>query len=209
MNLKIILFFFFASLPFGGTAWGQKQIELKNPSFESSPTAGLTPPGWVNLGAEHETPPDIQPGFFGVSLEPQDGDTYLGLVVRGSSNTWEGVGQRLNDFLKRDSTYSFSLWLTRSNSYKSPMKSDPEIVNFINPTILKIWGYNTRTKQEELLAESQPVGHSKWIRYEFVLKPTLTDFDELDLMAYFAPGFEGKNGNLLIDNCSPILEIKK
>jgi len=37
----------------------------------------------------------------------------------------------------------------------------------------------------------------------------LTDFDELDLMAYFAPGFERMNGNLLIDNCSPIVETEK
>jgi len=57
-----------------------------------------------------------------------------------------------------------------------------------------------------LLAESQPVSHSKWVRFEFLLKPTQGDYNELDLMAYYAPGFEQTNGNLLIDDCSAIVK---
>lgn len=44
--------------------------------------------------------------------------------------------------------------------------------------------------------------------YTFTLKPTVSDFDEIDLMAYYAPGSEKKNGNLLIDNCSAIEKLK-
>ncbi|MDO8368492.1 MAG: hypothetical protein Q7T20_16960 [Saprospiraceae bacterium] len=199
----------------------QKVLLLDNPSFEhdGSGGAGIVPEGWLNLGAEDQTPPDIQPGFFGVTMSAQHGHTYLGLVVR-KTGTWEGVGQKLHGYLKKGSAYSFSLWLTRSNSFKSAVLGDPETVDSNNPikfknqdfnnsTVLKIWGYNTQTRQEELLAESQPVSHSKWVRYEFELKPTLDDFDELDLMAYYAPGAEKKNGNLLIDNCSAIVKIEK
>lgn len=194
--------------PFG-EMWGQAQINLDNPSFEEQmPSPGRVPSFWVDLGEETATPPDIQPGFFQVDLPPQQGRTYLGLVVR-ETNTWEGVGQRLDHFLKKDSAYTFSLWLARSNVYRSPTALSTEPVNFNAPTILKIWGYNTETKQEELLAESQAVGHSKWLRYEFVLKPSMADFDELDLMAYYAPGHEKKNGNLLIDDCSAIVKISK
>lgn len=188
---------------------GQKAIELENPSFEADrPSANKVPSGWVNLGAEDQTPPDIQPGFFQVNIPAQDGENYLGLVVR-EDNTWEGVGQKLHGYLQKDSTYGFSLWLTRSNSYRSRTAASTEPVSFSAPTILKIWGYNTQTRQEELLAESLPVSHSKWLRYEFVLQPALADFDELDLMAYYAPGHEKKNGNLLIDNCSAISRIDK
>jgi hypothetical protein len=188
---------------------GQNYIDLKNPGFENPvPVAGKTPPDWLNLGSTSETPPDIQPGFFGVTLNAQQGETYIGLVTR-ETNTWEGVGQQLNGWLKKDSSYTFSLWLARSNNYKSRTSFSQEPVNFSAPTILKIWGYNTKTKKEELLAESQPVSHSKWVLYEFVLKPSTTDCDELDLMAYFAPGFEQKNGNLLIDHCSAIEKIEK
>jgi hypothetical protein len=188
---------------------GQNLIELKNPGFENPVSeAGRTPLDWLNLGSTSETPPDIQPGLFGVMLNAQQGETYVGLVTR-ETNTWEGIGQQLNGWLKKDSSYTFSLWLARSNNYKSRTSFSQEPVNFTAPTILKIWGYNSKTKKEELLAESQPVSHSKWVKYEFVLKPAFTDCDELDLMAYFAPGFEQKNGNLLIDNCSAIEKIDR
>lgn len=193
-----------------GQILAQKVILLDNPSFENNGSggAGIVPEGWFDLGAEDQTPPDIQPGFWQVNMPAQEGDTYLGLVVR-ETNTWEGVGQRLTAYLKKDTAYTFSIWMTRSIGYRSGTPLSRELVNFNAATILKIWGYNTQTKQEELLAESQPVSHSKWIRYEFVLKPTLDDFDELDLMAYYAPGAEKKNGNLLIDNCSAIVKIEK
>lgn len=189
--------------------WGQNSIVLKNSSFEHDrPACCKVPTDWINLGESSHTPPDIQPGSFGVDMDAQDGRTYLGLVVR-ASNTWEGVGQKLYDNLQKDSSYTFSLWMSRSNSYKSPTPLNQELVSFNAPTVLKIWGYNSQTKQEELLAESLPVSHSKWVKYEFVLHPTVADFNELDLMAYYAPGFEKQNGNLLIDNCSAIAPIKK
>ncbi|MFN0213248.1 MAG: hypothetical protein ACKVT2_03255 [Saprospiraceae bacterium] len=192
---------------FNSDIWGQSIIRLKNPSFEADePQSGKEPSFWINLGDEKASPPDVQPGFFGVAMVAQDGKTYLGLVVR-EDTTWEGVGQKLEGVLRKDSAYKFSLWMTRSNTFKSALKNGIELANFSAPTVLKIWGYNTQTNQQELLAESQPVGHSKWTRYEFILKPSLADLDELDLMAYYAPGYEKKNGNLLIDNCSDIVKI--
>ncbi len=186
----------------------QKTIRLQNPSFEwDDPAAGLAPGGWMNMGAENETPPDIQPGWFGVKMKAEDGENYMGLVVR-DNNTWEGIGQKLNGWLRKDSTYTFSLYLARSNSYQSVSRVDGSEVNYKSPTILKIWGVNTRTLEEELLAESSTVSPSIWTRYTFTLKPSMADFDEIDLMAYYAPGMEGKNGNLLIDNCSAIVEEK-
>ncbi len=203
--LKISLFVLFLPLK----SMAQTSIELANPSFEKDlPGAGIVPAGWIDLGAADQTPPDIQPGFFGVSFPPQDGHVYLGLAVR-ENNTWEGVGQRLNGIMKKDSAYSFSLWLTRSNTYQSRTRNSTEPVKFNAPTILKIWGFNTETKQEELLAETQAVSHSKWVKYEFILKPSLADFNELDLMGYYAHGHEKENGNLLIDNCSDIVQVKK
>lgn len=186
----------------------QDIIQLTNPSFEGAPGAGIDIVGWKNLGSLDQTPPDIQPGYFGVNLKPQHMRNYLGLVVR-EVNSWEGVGQQLDGILSKDSTYSFSLWLSRSNAYQSPLMTKNEVVSFNSPTILKIWGYNTETQQEELLGESQAIGHSEWIRYEFLLKPTKGSYDELDLMAYYAAGFEQTNGNLLIDNCSDIVKIRK
>jgi len=185
----------------------QQTFTLKNPSFEQNAAgAGQIPMGWLNLGSSAETPPDIQPGSFEVTLKPQHGDTYLGLVVR-DNNSWEGVGQRLDGFLKKDSTYTFSVWLARSPLYSSTSRLTQKLVNYSAPTVLKIWGVNSKTNQEELLAESDVVSHSKWMLYSFTLKPSSADFDEIDLMAYYGSESEKKNGNLLIDHCSDIVLI--
>lgn len=199
---------FFASLFLMLSLQGaaQEAFVLKNPSFEKDkPAVGIVPHGWLNMGAPGETPPDIQPGFFEVNLKAQDGKNYLGLATR-DNNTWEGVGQRLDGYLQKDSSYTFSLYLARSNSFISISRTTQKETSYTAPTILKIWGVNSQTQQEELLAESAPVSHSEWTLYTFTLKPTVADFDEIDLMAYYAPGFEQKNGNLLIDNCSAIVK---
>jgi len=199
--LPIALFLFF------GKTNAQEVFNLKNPSFEKDkPRAGEAPSDWLDMGAPGETPPDVQPGMFDVIMKAQDGRTYLGMVVR-DNNTWEGVGQRLDGFLKKDSTYTFSLYLARSNAYRSLSRATMQEANYNSPTILKIWGVNTETQEEELLAESTAISHSQWTLYSFTLKPTAADFDEIDLIAYYAPGFEKTNGNLLIDNCSAIKKI--
>jgi hypothetical protein len=207
--MKNSLLFLVLSLLFFEKIIGQDNFILKNPSFEDDiPAAGTVPGDWLDMGAPGETPPDIQPGWFSVKLEAHDRWQYLGLVVR-DNNTWEGVGQELDGFLEKDSTYTFSVWLARSNAYQSISRLTMQEANYINPTILKIWGVNTETREEELLAESTAVSHSQWTLYTFTLKPTVADFDEIDLMAYYSPGFEKTNGNLLIDNCSAITKVKK
>ncbi len=189
--------------------FAQEVFTLKNASFEDDkPTHSTVPGGWLDLGAPGETPPDIQPGSFGVNLPARDGKTYLGLTVR-DNNTWEGVGQRLDGFLKKDSIYTFSVWLARSNSFLSMSRTTGQEAKYNNPTILKIWGVNTETREEELLAESIAISHSQWTSFTFILQPTVADFDEIDLMAYYAPGYEKTNGNLLIDNCSAIVKMQQ
>jgi len=187
----------------------QTVIRLQNPSFEwDDSAAGTAPGGWIDLGSDNETPPDIQPGWFGVKMQAQEGKNYMGLVVR-DNNTWEGIGQKLNGWMRKDSTYTFSLWLARSNVYESISRLTGAEINYNAPTVLKIWGVNTRTNEEELLAESTAIGHSVWTRYTFTLQPIKSDYDEIDLMAYYPSESKGKNGNLLIDNCSDIVAEEK
>ncbi len=194
----------------GISVLAQDTIQLRNPSFEAKMPGivGLVPEGWLNLGAALESPPDIQPGCFGVTLPPQDGMTYLGLVVR-ENNTVEKVSQQLDGLLKKDSAYSFSMYLTRSPIYRSITRTSKELVNFDAPTVLKIWGYNTATHQKELLIETSAVPLFYWTKYNFILQPKIADFNCLDFMAHYELGFEKTNGNLLMDNCSAIVKVKK
>lgn len=203
MGILVGMFFLLCTLQ------AQTTIRIQNPSFEwDDQSAGTTPGGWLNMGSDDESPTDIQPGFFGVIMKAADGKNYVGMVVR-DNNTWEGIGQKLDGWMRKDSTYTFSVDLTRSNAYQSVSRKTGKNANFNQPTVLKIWGVNTRTNEEELLAESDAIGHSVWTRYAFTLQPLKADYDEIDLMAYYAPGKEGTNGNLLIDNCSDIKEIRE
>ena len=100
--------------------YGQDTIYLKNPSFEDVPRKGTpgAPPifMWKDCAAVEfptESPPDIHPVYnnaWGVTMQPQNGDTYLGLVVR-AAHSWESVGQKLNVPLKADSCYTLSVML--------------------------------------------------------------------------------------------------
>ena len=82
------------------------KISLLNPSFEGRPGASSVPKGWISGGFENESPPDIQPGQFDCALQPLHGNTYLGLVTR-DNETWERIGQRLREPLRKDSLYDF------------------------------------------------------------------------------------------------------
>ena len=194
----------------------QQVFRLKNPSFEEGPLGiGVIPKGWSNAGAIGESPPDLQPGHFDVFLPAAEGEHYLGLVTR-NNNTWEGVSQRLDGFLIKDSIYTFSIFLARSSTYRSLTRMSstknnrdveiqmPKMVNYEAPTILNIWGYNTETGQEELLVQSVPIEHTCWRQYTFVLKPQKGAYNQLDLMAYYVPGGNNMLGNLLLDACSDI-----
>lgn len=206
MKIIIIISFFLLA---SATAEAQDTLYLKNPSFEDNlPRPAALPEGWTNRGPVLETPPDIQPGSFNCMRLAQDGDTYVGLVVR-DNNTWESIGQRLNGLLRKDSTYSFSLYACRSAEYMSMSRLTEMLTQYTAPAVLQVWGYRAGASEGELLAETQIISHKQWERYNFSLTPKENDYDELVLAAYYkrGPAF-AYNGNVLIDNCSPIIQVK-
>jgi hypothetical protein len=188
-------------------AQGQAVLALDNPSFEAGPLGpGKTPPGWIDQGVIAESPTDVQPGSFGVVLPAADGKQYVSMVVR-DDHTWEGIAQVLPGWMRRNQTYEFSVWVARSNAFTSMSRKTGQPVDYKASTVLKIWGINSRTAREELLGETSPIGHSKWVKYAFKLFSDVSDYDQIALMAYYAPGEEDTNGNLLIDNCSDIVAV--
>ncbi len=193
------------------TGWrvvAQDTLYLLNPSFEMDRQfPGQIPMFWRDLGNPSETPTDIQPGSFEVTKRAQAGSYYVGMVTR-ENNTWEGIAQQLNGKLAKDSTYKFGLWLATAPHYRAVSRVTGELADYNQPVMLKIWGVNTTTKAEELLAETEPVLHASWLQYVFTLQPGGSDYDEIQLLVYYAKGFMRTNGNLLIDNCSPIVKTK-
>lgn len=186
----------------------QDTFTLQNASFELDEAQyNHTPQYWVNMGSSDETGPDVQPGSYNVKAKAQDGYVYLGLVVR-DNNTVEGVGQQLSGWMHKNSTYTFSLYMSQSGTMETMSRLKGGMVPFNAPAVLTIWGVNTKTNQQELLATSNVVNQTQWMVYNFDLKPAKADYDMIKLVAAYAPGFEKQNGNLMIDNCSPIVQVK-
>lgn len=196
---------------------GQITISLDNPSFEDVPRAGTwyTPSikGWHDCGLSQfpgETPPDIHPlptHAWKVSMQPYEGESYLGLVVR-YNGTNESVSQELDHALKKEKCYSFSAFLARSDTYVSGTTRSTQLENFISPAVLRIWGGNNACDRLELLGQSDPVDNTSWKEYNFVFQPK-EDYTFITIEAYYSdPGITAYNGHIMVDNLSMIHEME-
>ncbi len=190
---------------------GQEIIYLENPSFEDEPRANFPPQGWFDCGFPNETPPDTQPSsdsdnlIFGNTFPPQDGNTYLAMVVR-DNYTWESVSQVLSFPLRKGEEYQFSVFLARSKDYLSPNKRGDRVYYTI-PTILRIFGGNSPCDKAELLDKSPQVVSGEWEQYNFTFHPE-DDYRWLILEVYYQDDFDSAyNGALFLDKCSPIYKL--
>ncbi len=206
------LFFFGALvLVFGGTsnfAQAQEQkIQLKNPSFEDTPRHSQTPRDWIDCGFPGESEPDVQPsGEFGVTMLPQDGDTYLGLVVRDNS-TWERVSQRLTGPMEGGKCYEFSIYLAKSPQYLSQSRVTDEKVNYVRNAKIRIYGGFSPCSRQQLLAESPLIGGYNWRQFNFKFEPT-DNFTYITFEAFYqTPNLFPYNGNILLDNASALTMV--
>ena len=187
--------------------FGQEPIYLENPSFEDMPRHSRQPRGWYDCGYPGESPPDTQPGQFDVTQLPHDGDSYLGLVVR-ENETWERVSQQLSAPLEAGKCYEFSIYLSRSELYLSPTKADSlSMKNHISPIKLRIWGGSGWCTRGELLAESSLVINMRWLEYNFKFEPKETHSSIILEAFYRTPTLFLYNGNILIDDASPIIPV--
>lgn len=182
-------------------------INLVNPSFEDVPKCCDTPRGWMSCGEPGETAPDVQPGYFEVNKEPNEGETYIGLVVR-DNETWEAISQRLTMPLEKDKCYLMTMDLARSELYLSLSRTTTQEVNYTTPARLRIYGSNTLCGKRELLAQTPVIKHPRWIQYTFSLRPKKNTYSYIVFEAYYqTPILFPYNGNILMDNASPIQEI--
>lgn len=192
-------------------------LTLSNASFEDVPRISHAPKGWFDCGYSSETPVDVHPetlinpdaeGFFGVKAKAFDGNTFLGMVVR-DNETYEAVSQRIvGGPLKAGQCYTFSIYLSRAESYRSPTKLDTNIlVNYDTPVKLRIWGGMSYCNNGEVLAESAPVIKNEWLQYNFRFEPR-KDHSFIVLEAYYkTPVLFPYNGNLLLDAAGKITPI--
>ncbi len=185
------------------TASAQEEtIFLTNPSFEDIPRHSTAPRGWLNCGFAGESDVDIHPtGTFSVVKRPQDGNTYLGMVVR-DNDTWEQVAQPLSTSMVAGSGHEFSIFFARSDTYISVSKLTDERANYNTAAKLRIYGGFEGCERSTMLAETNLIIHTRWIEYNLKLEPK-EDFTYIIFEAFYnTPTLFPYNGNLLLDNAS-------
>jgi outer membrane protein OmpA-like peptidoglycan-associated protein len=180
------------------------KILLNNPSFEDKPRHSKVPIGWTDCGFPGESEPDIQPsGFFSVNKPAQDGNTYMGMVVR-DNDTWESVSQKLSRKLEKGKCYEFSIYMCRSELYVSQSRLSEAQSNYTTPAKLRIYGGFNYCDKQFLLAESALVVSTRWIEYKFRFEP-IDNYTHLVFEAFYkTPTLFPYNGNILLDNASAI-----
>lgn len=184
--MKATIFSIFLLLPF--LLQGQ-DLRLENASFEDEPQDATMPQRWHSC--KKGSTPDILPGFWGVYLEPYDGETYVGLITR-PDGSYEVIGQKLVAPMKGKECYSFSVQLAHSNSY----------VNYNIPIRLRIYGGTSFCEKSQLLCESESIKNRDWKKYSFTVFPK-ADYNYIILEAYYAKSiFTPYPGNILVDDFS-------
>lgn len=189
-------------------AWAQDGvIMLTNPSFEDLPRHSRTPRGWYDCGFPGESPPDTQPDpTFRVNKSAQHGDTYLGMVVR-DNDTWESISQKLTRPFEKGKCYEFSIHLARSESYMSVSRMTEEQANYITPVKVRFFGGFDYCDKQFLLGETKVVINTRWIEYNLRFEP-IANYTHIVVEAFYnTPTLFPYNGNVLIDNASPIKPI--
>mgnify|MGYP000677457797 CR=1 FL=1 len=173
-NLALVLLI--SGLP--GITLLAQPIFLNNSSFEDAAQDATVPSGWFGC----------QLG----STPAEDGDTYVGLITR-EDGTWESIGQRLSQPLKKNDCYTLTLFLSHSDNYET----------YNGKLQLRIYGGTTKCQQAQVLYESPVIRQSRWEEYEieFFVKQ---DVYYLVFEAYHPHQGRAYRGNLLIDGISPI-----
>lgn len=162
-----------------------------NPSFEAEPQEAFVPVGWSPCSPQ--TTPDIFPGVWGVNMDPADGESYLGLITRSDGSN-ESIGQRIPIALEIDRCYSFSFFLTSSDTY----------AGFNQPIQCRIWLGSSSCRREQLIFESDPITSPYWQKQSIRFIPK-TDHKFLIIEAGFPTAEQKARGNILLDGLSQIL----
>ncbi len=171
---------------------------FENPSLEGDPGIGIVPTGW-RVVSDHSTP-DTGP-LACENYPAADGETFLVLVTRDTDHSFPGTSEDVSTLLLEPlqpaSYYRLSVDLA-SRKDLGEFSWEKGFTPFTRPVALTIRGMGGSTGPEEWFATSDPVTHSSWSRYSFILFPTFP-IHRLIFEVVNADGETGP-GNLLLDH---------
>lgn len=180
-------------------------IFIENPSFESVLGIGKQSlEEWSGCGNIRKTGPTILSGQFKGTPLSHDGENYIALFVK-DNGMQEGISQKLATPLVAGQSYRFSIFLSRAEAFPSLDRAGKS--SFSTPCRLQVWGNNQGCTETELLAETSMVFNKAWSEYYFRFTPENTYSYILLKANYKTPTTFEYNGNILLDNISPIQPI--
>ncbi len=163
-----------------------QNITLQNPSFEGPKGSFKVPSPWIICNNS----PDTQPGTFGVTLAPFQGNTYLGLTTNFGP-AQEVAGQLLLSPMLANKIYSTSIMLAQIQIFLGGIGE------------LQIWGGVNSCNKDELLWSSNTIKNTTWVRYNPTFKPT-QNLNYLLLVCHY---FGGDSPYILIDNIGNLYDV--
>lgn len=161
-------------------------LEVVNPGFEGPTAAHNTPAPWSTCGIT----PDTQPGSWGVTLPPSEGNSYVGFVY-GSASWQEGASQQLSGAMQAGVQYDFSIDLSAT----------PASGGGINPNSfcsMEVWGASAICQRSQLMWSSPVITHYGWQTYNVSIIP-----NQNWTHIYFICNC-GPLGYILLDNITPL-----
>jgi len=167
-------------------------LNFTNPSFEGPTNAHQTPGPWSTCMSGQT--PDTQPGNWGVTLPPSNGNSYLGLIHQASTGWQEGATQQLATPLIAGTSYSFTIDLANSSSTSGGI--------IPGCAECQIWGgFSACNKNTLLWSSGNITPYDTWQTYNVNFTPTQS-FTYI-LIQVFSLGCT--NGPyILVDNIGPI-----
>lgn len=183
-------------------------ILVKNSSFEGEQGASKVPESWQHCGKlTDESIVDVQPGSFGVRLVPFSGKSYIGMVGNEDGSV-EAISQALYAPLRSGRCYRLSLYLAKAEKYQTQAKLTTQLSLFDKPLKFVIWGATSDScilEADNWLAETKPIHHNGWKKYVFYIQPP----KDYPILVFQVGHVDGKvyNGNILVDNLSPIYPV--
>lgn len=161
-----------------------------NPSLEGPSQPHVVPVPWYACYGS----PDTQPGQWGITLPPSDGNSYVSFLHSGPGITYnEGMTQLLNPCLQAGTQYSFTVDLAHSPVYNT---ADPLDCY----SSLAVYAGATACAQTETLWTSGMITNPNWQTYTITFTPA-GSWCYLSFSPYHITACSGFI-NVLMDNIS-------
>lgn len=178
-------------------------VFINNPSFETPSPNEL--PYWKDCGRymfPKKSPVDIH-GIgieqWRVTVEPSDGETYIGMVAR-EDETWESITQKLNTSFEQGISYSFEIDVRLDEDLRSYTRKNNKEEFFDKALCLNVLLSNTICDGTVVFYTSEPIDNQEWQTIEVNFTPD-QKYDFIILEAYYVtPVTAPYNGNIMIDN---------